>query len=230
MSWSSSSGSTGQDHSAFFRPAEGSVEDGPFVPVGFSMSADGVNDLQVDWSCSATPQDGANLYEMTASSFFINSGHPDNESQHLQALSSLAFAPQMQASISVAAHAEPNVLPAHTSVPSSTTPELVYYLASTWLGYEKLKRKKLEGLEYKEGRFSRNEKLQILVALCGYQQERGLTPQQLNALIFQQAQEGAELSRFWTQIALSVPMRPRISVYKHVRSQYKKAGGFYADS
>ncbi|KAG8763585.1 hypothetical protein FRC11_001154 [Ceratobasidium sp. 423] len=98
-------------------------------------------------------------------------------------------------------------------------PEHADILATHWLNPAKLAELvKEQGLVYKKGKFSAIEEHQIEEALQSYAKEKGLTPQEIDAIIFSKGKKAKEeYSTFWSEITRAVPQRPIIAVYHHVR-------------
>ncbi|CCL98269.1 uncharacterized protein FIBRA_00263 [Fibroporia radiculosa] len=94
-------------------------------------------------------------------------------------------------------------------------PEHAHILANVWMNASKLSDMvKKEGLVYKKGKFSAIEDGQLNAAIEHYRLSKGLTPQQLNDIIFSK-ERGRET--FWQEITSALHLRPIIAVYHHVR-------------
>ncbi|KAF8607670.1 hypothetical protein BDV93DRAFT_434965 [Ceratobasidium sp. AG-I] len=92
-------------------------------------------------------------------------------------------------------------------------------LATHWLNPAKLAGLvKEQGLVYKKGKFSAIEEHQIETALQNYANAKGLTPTEIDSIIFSKGKKAKEeFSTFWSEVTRSVPQRPIIAVYHHVR-------------
>ncbi|KAG7096766.1 hypothetical protein E1B28_004177 [Marasmius oreades] len=107
-----------------------------------------------------------------------------------------------------------------TQLPPPPTPpnaEDAQLLATKWLSASKLDElARMRGLVYKKGKFSSIEEQQLDNAIENYRIAKGLTDDQLVEHIFAKDDKSKDTS-FWSEIAGSVPLRPIISVYHHVR-------------
>ncbi|OBZ70249.1 Cyclin-D-binding Myb-like transcription factor 1 [Grifola frondosa] len=106
-----------------------------------------------------------------------------------------------------------------TDVPSPSmgqeNPEHAHMLANVWMNAQKLAEMvKSEGLIYKKGKFSAIEEAQLNAAIEHYRICKGLTEDQLTAIIFSK-EKGRD--SFWSEITSALHLRPIIAVYHHVR-------------
>ncbi|KZT60778.1 hypothetical protein CALCODRAFT_492038 [Calocera cornea HHB12733] len=92
-------------------------------------------------------------------------------------------------------------------------------LATKWLNPTKLAELVVShGLHYKKGKFSTVEEEMIGNALEGYRIQRNMSVDALRDVIFAKGKKAREAnSTFWSEITTSVPQRPIIAVYHHVR-------------
>ncbi|KAF9782276.1 hypothetical protein BJ322DRAFT_1010319 [Thelephora terrestris] len=105
-----------------------------------------------------------------------------------------------------------------------TNPVHAELLATKWMSTSKLKEMaQTEGLVYRQGKFSEIEQSQLRNALENYRIRNGLTPEQLNEVVF--AKEKAKDKEFWQEITTAVPLRPIVAVYHHVRRIYHPLRG-----
>ncbi|KAH9943154.1 uncharacterized protein BXZ73DRAFT_40555 [Epithele typhae] len=98
-------------------------------------------------------------------------------------------------------------------------PDHAHMLANVWMNAAKLAELvKTEGLVYKKGKFSATEEAQLNGAIERYQAQKGLTPAELDQVIFSNKmgkEKGHE--SFWAEITSAIQLRPIIAVYHHVR-------------
>ncbi|PCH40916.1 hypothetical protein WOLCODRAFT_71536 [Wolfiporia cocos MD-104 SS10] len=100
-------------------------------------------------------------------------------------------------------------------VPNRDNPGHAYMLANAWMSAAKLADLvQKEGLVYKKGKFSAIEEAQLNAAIEKYRVTRGLTPEQINEIIF--AKERGR-DTFWPEITAALHLRPITAVYHHVR-------------
>ncbi|KAF8969444.1 hypothetical protein BDZ97DRAFT_244549 [Flammula alnicola] len=101
-----------------------------------------------------------------------------------------------------------------------TNPDHAHLLATKWLNASKLAELvRDEGLVYKKGKFSIIEDQQLRAAIEHYQAVRGWTDEQIMQLIFAKTDKSRETA-FWSELTASVPLRPIIAVYHHIRRTY----------
>ncbi|KDQ64287.1 hypothetical protein JAAARDRAFT_117611 [Jaapia argillacea MUCL 33604] len=94
-----------------------------------------------------------------------------------------------------------------------------HLLATKWMNASKLADMvKKEGLVYKKGKFSAIEEEQLKAAIERYRMGHGLTPEQIQELIF--SRNDKKDQAFWSDITASVPLRPITAVYHHVRRKH----------
>ncbi|KAG6880353.1 hypothetical protein C0992_007764 [Termitomyces sp. T32_za158] len=109
----------------------------------------------------------------------------------------------------------------HTSiVEQEGNPNHAHLLANKWLR-----------LIYKKGKFSAFEEEQLENAIERFRTSRGLNENQMQELIFPQSEKTRD-NIFWSELTSSVPLRPIIAVYHHVRRTHhplKKQGVWNAD-
>ncbi|KAG6869327.1 hypothetical protein C0993_000080 [Termitomyces sp. T159_Od127] len=118
------------------------------------------------------------------------------------------------------------------SVEQQGSPNHAHLLANKWLSASKLAELvRTEGLIYKKGKFSAFEEEQLEHAIERFRTSRGLTEEQIHELIFPQSDKTRD-NIFWSELTSSVPLRPIIAVYHHVRRTHhplKKRGVWNAD-
>ncbi|KAF7352633.1 Nucleolar protein [Mycena venus] len=122
--------------------------------------------------------------------------------------------------------------PSSSSEPSSHSSH-AHLLANKWLGPAKLAELVASegahilllarnlvnissGLVYKKGKFSAIEIKQINEAIEHYRTTRGLSEDDVNALIFPSDDKKKD-AEFWTALTKAVPQRPIVAVYHYVR-------------
>ncbi|KAG6854876.1 hypothetical protein C0991_012066 [Blastosporella zonata] len=117
----------------------------------------------------------------------------------------------------------------------ATRSDHAHLLSSKWMNATKLgELARTEGLIYKKGKFSAIEEEQLETAIENFRVSRGLTEDQIQALIFPQSERTRD-NIFWCELSLlaaAVPMRPIIAVYHHIRRTHhpmKKQGVWNAD-
>ncbi|EJU06628.1 hypothetical protein DACRYDRAFT_44460 [Dacryopinax primogenitus] len=107
-------------------------------------------------------------------------------------------------------------------------------LATKWLNPTKLAELVVShGLQYKKGKFSTIEEELISTALEEYRIQRNMSVDALRDVIFAKGKKAREAnSTFWSEITTSVPQRPIIAVYHHVRRTWhplKRLGKWSAE-
>ncbi|KAG6911243.1 hypothetical protein DXG01_003110 [Tephrocybe rancida] len=127
-------------------------------------------------------------------------------------------------------HPQPFI--AGVPVPLAANPDHAHLLATKWLNAAKLAELvKTEGLIYRKGKFSANEEEQLEAAIENYRATRAFDEDQLQALIYPQSEKNRD-NAFWAELTASVPLRPIIAVYHHVRRTHhplKKQGVWTRD-
>lgn len=99
-------------------------------------------------------------------------------------------------------------------------PDHAYLLANKWLTASKLADLvRDEGLVYKKGKFSAIEEQQLRNGMERYKNEKQLSDEQLHEIIFAKADKNKDTA-FWSELTSSVPLRPIIAVYHHIRRSY----------
>ncbi|KAF7355475.1 Carbohydrate esterase family 9 protein [Mycena sanguinolenta] len=100
---------------------------------------------------------------------------------------------------------------------SSANPDHAHLLANKWMSATKLgELVASEGLVYKKGKFSAIEIKQINDAIEEYRITKGLSEQDINAIIFP-ADDKTKDAAFWSTITSALTLRPIIAVYHYVR-------------
>ncbi|KIL00044.1 hypothetical protein PAXRUDRAFT_822063 [Paxillus rubicundulus Ve08.2h10] len=104
--------------------------------------------------------------------------------------------------------------------PDQINPVHAHILANKWMNASKLAELvKTQGLVYKKGKFSAIEERQLKDAIEAFKASRGLTDDQVLEIIFQKNEKG-KANAFWSEITVTVPQRPIIAVYHHVRRAF----------
>ncbi|KAI0311964.1 hypothetical protein OF83DRAFT_1148397, partial [Amylostereum chailletii] len=95
-----------------------------------------------------------------------------------------------------------------------------HMLANKWMSPAQLKQlREQHGVEFKTGKFSASEDQQLTTTIETYRVERGLSEDALVELLFTRQDKNRD-NTFWTTLATSVPDRPLVNVYHHVRRIY----------